>query len=156
MLKNVKNGQYYDNVVEELKERCSERGEEFPFNVAQIRQKLKLCISSGIKCFYEDKELGNWFGKLLPIISLMDNCQPQQAIAPGRKVLETIGKEANPEESHDDDVCEEEASPGSSSRSSDGASNGIRKPVPTPANRKKSREKTESFLTEMGKDNEYT
>ena len=40
---------------------------------------------------------------------------------------------ANPEESHDDDVCEEEASEGSSSRSSDGASDAKRKYAPTTA-----------------------
>ena len=79
----------------------------------------------------------------------MDICQHQQAIEPGRKAPETNGQEANPEESHYDDVCEEEASQGSSSRSSDGASNAKRKYVPTPASRKKSRGKTESLLTEM-------
>ena len=126
-------------VIEEL----NERGGEFPFNVAQSQQKFKRCINicrdavmkvktlSGIKRFQEDKELGSWFGQLLPIISSMDNCQPQQAIEPGRKARETNGGEANPEESHDDNVCEEEASPDSSSRSSDGASNGKRKYVPS-------------------------
>ena len=60
----------------------------------------------------------------MPLISSMDNCQPQQAIEPGRKAPQTNGKEANPEEIHDDDdVCEEEANQGSSSRSSDGVSN---------------------------------
>ena len=87
--KNVKNGQYYRKVIGELKERCGERGEKFPFNVAKILQKFKRCInicrdavmkvktSSGIKHFQEDKELGIWFGKLLPIISSMDNWQLQ-------------------------------------------------------------------------------
>ena len=42
---------------------------------------------SGIKRFQEDKEWGSWFGKLLPIISSMDNCQPKKAIEPGRKKL---------------------------------------------------------------------
>ena len=60
----------------------------------------------------------------------MDNCQPQQAIEPGNKARETNGGAANPEESHDDNVCEEEASLDSSSRSSDGTSNGKRKYVP--------------------------
>ena len=32
---NVKNGQYYDKVIKELKEKCSERGEEVSLNVAQ-------------------------------------------------------------------------------------------------------------------------
>ena len=126
------------------------RGEEIPFNVAQTRQKFKRCInicrdavmkvktSSGIKRFQEDKELGSWFGKLLPNISSMDNCQPKQAIESGRKAPETNSEEASPEESHhDDDVCEEEASPGSSSRSSDRTSSRKRKYVSTPASRKK-------------------
>ena len=75
----------------------------------------------------------------------MDNCQPQQANEPGRKATETNGEEANLEESLDDDVCKEEASPDSSSRSSYWALNGKRKCVPTPASRKKSRGKTESL-----------
>ena len=118
-VKNVRNGQYYGKVIEELKERCSKKGKDFPFYVAQTRQKLKRCInicrdvvmkvktSSGIKRFQEDKELESWFGKLLPIISSMDNFQPQQAIEPGRKAPETYSEEADPEESHDDHDCEE-------------------------------------------------
>ena len=79
----------------------------------------------------------------------MEICQLQQSIEPGRKAPETNDEEANPEESHDYDVCEEEASQGSSSRSSDEASNAKRKYVPTPASRKKSRGQTENLLTEM-------
>ena len=45
IVKNVKNGQFYNKVTGELKERCSERGAEFPFNVAQIRQRFKRCIN---------------------------------------------------------------------------------------------------------------
>ena len=108
---------------------------------------MKVKTSSGIKRFHENKELVSWFGKLLPIISSMNNCQPQQAIEPGRKAPETNGEEANPEESHD--ICEEEASQGYSSRFSDGGSNAKAKYVPTPACRKKSRGQTESLLTEM-------
>ena len=44
---------------------------------------MKVKTSSGIRRFPEDKELGNWFAKLLPVISSMGNCQPQQAIEPG-------------------------------------------------------------------------
>ena len=47
--------------------------------------KVKVKTLFGIKRFQEDKELGSWFGKLLPITSSIDNCQPQQAIEPGRK-----------------------------------------------------------------------
>ena len=71
----------------------------------------------------------------------MDNCQPQQAIEPERKVPETNGKEANPKESHVDKVCKEEESQGSSARSSDRASDGKRKYVPPSARRKKNLEK---------------
>ena len=77
----------------------------------------------------------------------MDTCRHQQAIEPGIKASETNGQEANPDESHDDDVCEEEASQGSSS--SDRAWNTKRKYVPTSASRKKSKGQTESPLTEI-------
>ena len=73
-----------------------------------MHQCLQRCsdegTSYGIKLFWEDKELGDWFGKLLPNISSMDNCQPQQAIEPGRRASETDGEEANLEESLDNDV----------------------------------------------------
>lgn len=94
-VKNVKNSQYYLKVIEEMKKRCSERGEEYTFSVTQTRQKFKRCITlcrdavmkiktaSGIKRFQEEKEFGAWFGKLLPVISSMDNCQPGQSIEPG-------------------------------------------------------------------------
>ena len=146
-VKNIKNSQYYHKVIEELKERCCERGEEFPFNVEQTicRDAVMKIKTSGIKHFQQDKEMGSWFGKLLIILNSMDICQLQQAIEPGRKAPKTNGEEDNPEESHDDDICEEEASQGSSSRSSDEASNAKRKYVPTPASRKKSREQTESL-----------
>jgi len=159
-VKNVKNGQYYAKVIEEMKERCKARGEEYPFNVPQTRQKLKHCInicrnavmkvktSSGIRRFQEDKELGTWFGKLLPIISSMDNCQPQQAIEPGSQTLQTNSEKANNEETFDD-VSEEELSPGHSSKSSDETSTGKRKYVPTPTNRKKPKGQTDSLLTEI-------
>ena len=161
-VKNVEYGQYYGKVIEELKKkRCSERGEELPFNVAQTRQKFKSCInicrdaamkvktSSSVKHLQQDKELGSWFGKLLSIASSMDNCQLQQAIEPGRKAPETNDKEANLEESHDDDICKEHANQGSFSRSSDGALNAEREYVPTLASRKESSGQTESLLTKM-------
>ena len=44
-VKNIKSSQYYHKVIEELKERCSERREEFPVNVEQTRQKFKRCIN---------------------------------------------------------------------------------------------------------------
>ena len=70
--KNTKNGQYMDCVVKELKERCADWGEEFPFDMNQTRQNfrrfvvtcraaaLKIKTSSGIKRFQESKDYGDW------------------------------------------------------------------------------------------------
>ena len=160
MINTRKNYYWQMSITVIDKWRWSEKREEFPVNVEQTRQKFKRCINicrdavmkvkipSGIRHFQHDKETGSWFGKLLPILSSMDICQHQQAIEPGIKASETNGQEANPEESHDD-VCEEEGSQGSSSRSSDGAWNAKRKYVLTSASRKKSRGQTESLLTEI-------
>ena len=46
--------------------------------------------------FPKYKELGSWFGKLLPITSSMDNFRSQQAIEPRRKAPKTNGEGANP------------------------------------------------------------
>ena len=48
---------------------------------------MKVKASSGIRHFKQDKEIGSWFGKLLPSLSQMDICQPQQAIKSGRNKL---------------------------------------------------------------------
>ena len=95
-VKNVKNSCYYEKVIEEVKERCKEREEEFTFDIPQTRAKFKRCVSScreaalkiktssGIKRFQEEKEFGTWFQKLFPIVSSMDSCQPEQSIEPTR------------------------------------------------------------------------
>ena len=105
-VKNIKSSQYYHKVIEELKERCSERRKEFPVKVERTRQKFKRCINicrdavmkvktpSGIKHYQQDKEIGRCFGKLLPVSS-MDICQHQQAIQPGKTAPESKGQEAN-------------------------------------------------------------
>ena len=73
----------------------------------------------------------------------------QQAIEPGEKAPETHREKDNPEESHDDDdVCEEEVSPVSFSRSSDGAWNG-KENMYLHQQVEKDRRQTESLLTEM-------
>ena len=92
-----------------------QRGEEYTFSVKQTRQKFKRCITlcrdavmkiktaSGIKRSQEEKEFGTWFGKLLPVISSMDNCQPGQSIEPGEEAAATSStsptNESNQEES---------------------------------------------------------
>ena len=93
-VKNAKNGQYMESVVKEIQERCTERGEEFPYDVNQTRQKFRRCIqacraaalkaktTSGIKRFQESKDYGQCFNKLMQYISTMDSCQREQAIQP--------------------------------------------------------------------------
>ena len=41
-VKNAKNGQYMESVVKEIQERCTERGEEFPYDVNQTQQRQPL------------------------------------------------------------------------------------------------------------------
>ena len=91
-VKNAKNGQYMESVVKEIQERCTERGEESPYDVNQNRQKFRRCVqtcraaalktktTSGITRFQESKDYGQWFNKLMQYISTMDSCQREQAI----------------------------------------------------------------------------
>ena len=39
-VKNAKNGIYYDQVVNKMKERCKTREEDFPFDISQTREKF--------------------------------------------------------------------------------------------------------------------
>ena len=86
-VKNAKNGQHMECVVKEIQERCTERGEEFPYDVNQTRQKFRRCVqacraaalkaktTSGIKRFQESKYYGQWLNKLIQYISTMNSCQ---------------------------------------------------------------------------------
>ena len=86
--------QYMDYVVKELKERCVDRGEVFPFDTNQTRQKFRRCVvacraaalkiktNSGIKRFQESKDYGEWFSKLMQHVVTMGSCQRGQAIEP--------------------------------------------------------------------------
>ena len=112
---------------------------------------MKVKISSGIRRFQEDKELGNWFAKLLLVISSMDNCLPQQAIEPGSSSPEI--NEAD-KENNIDEVNGNEASPDSASSSSSTSSTKTKAEkrksfVPTPTNGKKSKEQTEAFCVKL-------
>ena len=92
--KNMQNGVVYEKVLNELKERCSERGDEFDFSVAQLRTKFKKCVAdckkaaltiktaTGIKRFQEEKGYGSWFQQLFALVKTRDSCQPEQAIEP--------------------------------------------------------------------------
>ena len=166
-VKNVKNSQYYVQVIQELKERCNERNEDFCFDVTQTREKFKRCVTlcrnavmkvkpaSGIKRFQEDKELGNWFGKLLPLISSMENCQPQQSIEPGQSQMDSSAENDTEVDDEKSDEEENPVTPDSSDSLASTPSGGLSlKPrkrksyVPTPTVRKKSL-KTETVLGEI-------
>ena len=60
-VKNVKNSQYYVQVIQELKEHCNERNEDFCFDVTQTRQKFKRCYlmqkcsDENENCFWNQK-----------------------------------------------------------------------------------------------------
>ena len=44
-VKNSKNSQYYQQVMDELKDRCKQRDRIFTYNPNQTRQKIKRCVS---------------------------------------------------------------------------------------------------------------
>ena len=92
--KNQKNGEIYKAILQELKHRASKRGENVNFTVDQLRTKFKRCISlckkaaltiktsTGIKRFQGEKELGQWFDQLYPIVKARDSCNPESAVEP--------------------------------------------------------------------------
>ena len=93
-VKNSKNSESFEKVVNELKERCQARDEVFEYDVKQTREKFKRCIgickdaamkiktASGVTRFQEDKEYGTWFNKLFNVMKSTASCQPEQSIEP--------------------------------------------------------------------------
>ena len=115
---------------------------------------MKVKASSGIKRFQEKKDFGNWFGKLLPIISSMNNCQPEQALEPTGSITPDAPEPSDPTEDLINHEFENHASPSSTSSTSSKASNQKasnrkRKYVPTPSSAKKPRAQTDALLNEM-------
>ena len=51
-VKNVKNSEYYKEVISELKVRCEGRGTTFNYSITQTRDKYKRCV-----CLYKDATL---------------------------------------------------------------------------------------------------
>lgn len=92
--KNKSNGKLYERILEKLKKRCSERGEELAFNVNQLRQKFKRCVAeckhaaltiktaTGIDSFIEKKGYGAWFNQLYALVKTRDSCNPDEAVEP--------------------------------------------------------------------------
>ena len=80
--------------MQALKSRASARGENLAFNINQVRTKFKKCVSickqaaltiktsTGIKRFQEERELGEWFNQLFPVVRTRDSCQPEHAVEP--------------------------------------------------------------------------
>ena len=92
--KNQQNSVLYDEILKELKKRCSSRNETIDFNINQLRNKFKKCIAeckhaamtiktaTGIKRFQENKGYSAWFNQLFPLVQSRDSCQPQLAVEP--------------------------------------------------------------------------
>jgi len=168
-VKNVKNSQYYRQVIDKMKERFEERGAVWKYDLNQVRNKLKRCVktcrdavmkiktASGIKNFQQEKGYGDWFGKLLPVVSSMDNCQPEQSIEPGmvrRKSLEVESVEKGEENRRGENMESNRASFNSSTSSSTSPSSSLKKKtgkrsyVPMISGPKKAI-KTESLLADI-------
>ena len=117
-VKNAKNGIYYDQVVNKMKERYKTREEDFPFDISQTREKFKRSINicretamkikkmSGIQRFQVEKSYGIWFGKLMPFVSSIHSCQPQQAIEASNieQIETTESTDESPQGSSTDDT----------------------------------------------------
>ncbi|XP_068682814.1 uncharacterized protein [Montipora foliosa] len=90
----ARNTAIYTDVVKQLKERLASRGENFPFDVTQTRNKFKKCVAeckkaaltiktaTGIKRFQEEKNLGEWFNQLYSFVKTRDSCTPEMALEP--------------------------------------------------------------------------
>ena len=113
--KNQQNGVIYDKVLNELKQRCEERGDQFDCTAAQARNKFKKCggeckeaaltlrTATGIKRFQEDKGYGSWFNQLFQLVKCRDSCQPDQAIEPSTSAASSEGT-SNQDASDEDGV----------------------------------------------------
>ena len=92
--KNQNNGIIYGEILNKLKERANERGEQITFTIQQIRTKFKRCVSdckqaamtiktaTGIQRFQDEKGYGKWFDLLFPLVKTRDSCQPAMAVEP--------------------------------------------------------------------------
>ena len=92
--KNQRNASIYQNILTELKKRCTKRGEDFEATIPQLRNKFKKCVSeckkaaltiktaTGIKRFQDSKGFGSWFNQLFALVKTRDSCQPDQAVEP--------------------------------------------------------------------------
>ena len=93
--KKASNSEVFKHVLTQLNEKYNAtKGKDFPFVVAQMRNKFKWCIStckkicltvkpaSGITRFIENKGYGKWFNLLYPLVKTRDSCKPENAREP--------------------------------------------------------------------------
>ena len=139
--KNTRNGDLFKKVVEDSQKACQERGENFEFDVKQSRTKFKSCVSlcktaamtvktaTGIQRFQDDKNLGQWFNQLYPLVKSRESAQPEQAIEPSASQDVTIDENEDEDSTYGFDLQSETPSPCSSnSVSSDGQTQAKKEP----------------------------
>lgn len=120
--KNTRNAMLYAKIMKEIKKVCADRDQQYPYSLVQTRTKFKNCISmckaaamtiktaSGIKRFQDDKNLGNWFNQLFPLVKSRESAQPEQAIEPSstdhQEVNSPAAQQSNADELSADTLSE--------------------------------------------------
>ena len=92
--KYQQNGMLYDCILRDLKRRADARGDVVKFTVAQLRNKVKKCVSdckkavltiktaTGVKRFQNERGFGVWFDHLFALIKTRESCNPEKATEP--------------------------------------------------------------------------
>ena len=93
--KKVSNSEVFKIVLTQLNEKYNATTrKDFPFEVPQMKNKFKWCVStckkicltvktaSGITRFIEDKGYGKWFNLLYARVKMRDSCKPENACEP--------------------------------------------------------------------------
>ncbi len=118
--KNHRNGYLYDEILKELKKRCSSRKEAIDFTIPQLRNKFKKCVAeckriamtiktaTGVKRVQEEKGYGAWFDRLFPLVQSRDSCQSHLAVEPSSSCT-TSDPFEDVEEDPDQSECKETA-----------------------------------------------
>ena len=114
--KKASNTDAYEKVRQQLNLKYNKTtGNDFPFSVAQMRNKFKICIgacksicmtiktASGINRFIEEKGYGKWFELLYPLVKTRDSCQPENAVEPSAHGGNVKNKGADDSDDDDDD-----------------------------------------------------
>ena len=88
--KKIANKVLYEDILEKLSKRLTDRSVKCEFTFKQVRTRFKRCISvskeaaltvktaTGIKRFRDLKGYGKWFMQLYPLVKSRDSCQAEQ------------------------------------------------------------------------------